>query len=88
MLNSSLIFSINILISISLIQTDLTKEEIISRFHEVARETPSASNSQTTRLVVLFGEENDKILGPYLRSSKRCYAKCDVGYILRCYGRC
>ncbi|HJG48781.1 MAG TPA: nitroreductase family protein [Facklamia tabacinasalis] len=40
--------------------TDLTKEEIVSRIREVAREIPSASNSQTTRLVVLFGEDNVK----------------------------
>lgn len=41
--------------------TDLSNEEIADRILEVAREVPSASNSQTTRLVVLFGEDNVKL---------------------------
>ncbi|MDE1549264.1 nitroreductase family protein [Jeotgalibaca caeni] len=41
--------------------TDLSKEEIVARIREVAREVPTASNSQTTRLVVVFGEENARL---------------------------
>lgn len=41
--------------------TKLSKDEIVARIREVAREVPSASNSQTTRLVIVFGEENEKL---------------------------
>lgn len=41
--------------------TELSNKEILDRIREVAREVPSASNSQTTRLVVLFGEDNVKL---------------------------
>lgn len=38
--------------------TELSNEEISDRILEVAREIPSASNSQTTRLVVVFGDKH------------------------------
>ena len=41
--------------------TELTNQEISDRITEIAREVPTASNSQTTRLVVLFGEDNAKL---------------------------
>ena len=41
--------------------TELSNKEIADRILEVAREIPSASNSQTTRLVVLFGDDNAKL---------------------------
>ena len=41
--------------------TELTKEEITARLREVAREIPTASNSQTSRLVLVYGEDNEKI---------------------------
>lgn len=41
--------------------TDLTNKEITERIREVAKEIPSANNSQTTRLVVVFGEDNIKL---------------------------
>ena len=41
--------------------TELTKEEITARLREVAREIPTASNSQTSRLVLVYGEDNEKL---------------------------
>ena len=41
--------------------TELSNEEIVTRIREIAREVPTASNSQTTRLVVLFGEDNVRL---------------------------
>lgn len=41
--------------------TELTKEEIVARIREVAREIPSANNTQTTRLVVLFGDDHTNL---------------------------
>jgi len=40
--------------------SDLTKEEIEDRIRKVVKQVPSASNSQTSRVVVLFDEANDK----------------------------
>lgn len=41
--------------------TDLTNEEIVERITKIVRDVPSASNSQTTRLAFVFGEENEKL---------------------------
>lgn len=41
--------------------TDLSHEEIVTRIRETAKDVPTANNSQTTRLVVVFGEENIKL---------------------------
>ena len=38
--------------------TDLTNEEIVERITEIVKDVPSASNSQTTRIAFVFGEEN------------------------------
>lgn len=40
--------------------TELSNQEIADRITEIAREIPTASNSQSTRLVVIFGEDNVK----------------------------
>ena len=50
--------------------TELTKEEITARLREVAREIPTASNSQTSRLVLVFGENNEKLWGHILDVQK------------------
>ena len=42
-------------------KTELTHEEIVDRIREIAQDVPSANNSQTTRVVVLFGEDNVKL---------------------------
>ena len=41
--------------------TDLTNEEIAERITEIVRDVPTASNSQTTRIAIVFGEENVKL---------------------------
>lgn len=41
--------------------TDVSKETVIARIREVAREIPTALNSQTSRLVLVFGEDNEKL---------------------------
>ena len=41
--------------------TDLTKEEIAERITQIVRDVPTASNSQTTRIAIVFGEENVKL---------------------------
>lgn len=41
--------------------TDLKNKDIADRILEVAKDVPTAFNSQTSRLVVLFGEENVKL---------------------------
>lgn len=41
--------------------TELSNEEITERLVEVTKEVPSAFNSQTTRLVVVYGDENVKL---------------------------
>lgn len=40
--------------------TDFSKTDIENRIREVVKEVPSAFNSQTTRIVVLFDEANTK----------------------------
>lgn len=40
--------------------SEYSQEEIVERIREVVKQAPSAFNSQTTRLVVLFDEANDK----------------------------
>lgn len=40
--------------------SEYSKEEIANRVREVVKQVPSAFNSQTTRVVVLFDEANDK----------------------------
>ena len=40
--------------------TELSNKEIADRIREVAQQIPTAFNSQTTRLVVVFGEDNVK----------------------------
>lgn len=42
-------------------QTELTHSEIVARIREVVKDVPTANNSQTTRVVVVFGEENVKL---------------------------
>lgn len=37
-----------------------SKKEIVNRIREVVKQVPSAFNTQTTRVVVLFDEANDK----------------------------
>lgn len=73
---------------ISLIQTLLTKEEIVSRIREGAREIPSASNSQTTRLVVLFGEDIVKFWDHILDVQKDVMQGTMWDMFLSVYGRC
>ena len=41
--------------------TELSNKEIADRIREVAQQIPTAFNSQTTRLVVVFGEDNVKL---------------------------
>ena len=41
--------------------TDLTNEEIAERITQIVRDVPTASNSQTTRIAIVFGEENVKL---------------------------
>ncbi|HLR92664.1 MAG TPA: nitroreductase family protein [Atopostipes sp.] len=41
--------------------TELSNEEIANRITEVVRDVPTAFNSQTTRVAVVFGEENVKL---------------------------
>lgn len=41
--------------------TELTNKEIADRIREIAKEIPSANNSQTTRLVIVFGDHNVKL---------------------------
>jgi hypothetical protein len=41
-------------------ETEYSKEDIENRIREVVKQVPSAFNSQTTRVVVLFDEANDK----------------------------
>lgn len=41
--------------------TDLTNEEIVEYLTQIAKDVPSASNSQTTRLAIVFGDENVKL---------------------------
>lgn len=41
--------------------TDLTNDEIAARITEIVRDVPTASNSQTTRIAIVFGEENVKL---------------------------
>ncbi|MGP6138610.1 MULTISPECIES: nitroreductase family protein [unclassified Jeotgalibaca] len=50
--------------------TELTKEEITARLRAVAKEVPTAFNSQTSRLVVVFGEDNEKLWGHILDVQK------------------
>lgn len=40
--------------------SEYSQEQIVERIREVVKQAPSAFNSQTTRLVVLFDEANDK----------------------------
>lgn len=40
--------------------SDYTKEEITERIRDVVKQVPTAFNSQTTRVVVLFDEAKDK----------------------------
>lgn len=49
---------------------DVTKEEVVARLREVAKEVPTAFNSQTSRLVVVFGEDNEKLWGHILDVQK------------------
>lgn len=41
--------------------TDLSNEKIVNYVTEIVKEVPSAFNSQTSRLVFVFGEENEKL---------------------------
>lgn len=41
--------------------TELSNKEIADRIREVTQDIPTAFNSQTTRLVVVFGEDNIKL---------------------------
>lgn len=41
--------------------TELTNEAIAERITEIVRDVPTASNSQTTRIAIIFGEENVKL---------------------------
>lgn len=41
--------------------TELSNKEIADRIREVTQQIPTAFNSQTTRLVVVFGEDNVKL---------------------------
>lgn len=41
--------------------TELSNKEIADRIREVTKDIPTAFNSQTTRLVVVFGEDNVKL---------------------------
>lgn len=41
--------------------TDLTVEDVVDRLRKVQQTVPSASNSQTTRLVVVTEENNNKL---------------------------
>lgn len=41
--------------------TELSNKEIVDRIREVMKDVPTAFNSQTTRLVVVFGEDNVKL---------------------------
>lgn len=41
--------------------TDLTNEEIAETLTQIVKDVPTASNSQTTRLAIVFGEENVKL---------------------------
>ena len=41
--------------------TDLTNEEIAERITQIVRDVPTASNSQTTRIAIVVGEENVKL---------------------------
>lgn len=50
--------------------TEITKEDIVARLRAVAKEVPTAFNSQTSRLVVVFGEDNEKLWGHILDVQK------------------
>lgn len=50
--------------------TELSNEEIADRILEVAKEIPSASNSQTTRLAIVFGEDNIQLWDHILEVQK------------------
>ena len=39
--------------------SELSKDQIVSRLREVQQTVPTANNSQTTRLVVLTGEASN-----------------------------
>lgn len=41
--------------------SELSKDQIVSRLREVQQTVPTANNSQTTRLVVLTGEASTKM---------------------------
>lgn len=41
--------------------TPFSKEEIVTAIRHTVRQAPSASNSQTTRAIVLFDEANEKL---------------------------
>lgn len=41
--------------------TDLTNEEIANRITEIVKDVPTAFNSQTTRVAIVFGEDNVKL---------------------------
>ena len=50
--------------------TDLTNEEIAERITQIVRDVPTASNSQTTRIAIVFGEENVKLWDHFLDVQK------------------
>lgn len=43
--------------------TSVSREEIVQTIKEAVKHAPSAFNSQSARVVVLFGAENDKLWG-------------------------
>ena len=50
--------------------TDLTNEEIAETLTQIVKDVPTASNSQTTRLAIVFGEENVKLWDHILEVQK------------------
>lgn len=50
--------------------TDLTNEEIVERITEIARDVPSAANSQTTRIAFVFGDKNVELWDHILEVQK------------------
>lgn len=55
----------------------ISRQRVVDLTADVIRNTPSAFNSQTTRAIVLFGNEHNRLWGKFVHDAVKQHAKPD-----------